>query len=125
MYDIGNLKSADDCRTVMRRARERGAEDVYRAVFQPYCAIVGHANDDPADALVGDFYKTLAAYEQLLTEKNGSTTIASRTRQNRQQGRAPLARRVNAGKDRNQRISVAGRSWSAGVHRRISRREVC
>ena len=28
-----------------------------------------------------DFYETLAAYEQLLTERNGKNTIASRTRQ--------------------------------------------
>ncbi len=28
-----------------------------------------------------DFYETLAAYEQLLTEKNGRNTAASRTRQ--------------------------------------------
>jgi hypothetical protein len=37
--------------------------------------------DDPTDPLVRDFFETLAAYEQLLTEKNGSTTVASRTRQ--------------------------------------------
>src|SRR2546430_6740798 len=28
-----------------------------------------------------DFYETLAAYEQLLTEKNNKTTLAHRTRQ--------------------------------------------
>jgi hypothetical protein len=33
------------------------------------------------DPLHRDFYETLAAYEQLLTEKNGRTTKASRTRQ--------------------------------------------
>ncbi len=38
-----------------------------------------NANDDPTDPLVREFYETLGAYEQLLTEKNGSTTIASRT----------------------------------------------
>ena len=43
--------------------------------------LVGNANDDPSDPLVRDFYETLAAYEQLLTEKNGRTTAASRTRQ--------------------------------------------
>jgi hypothetical protein len=43
--------------------------------------LVGSENDDPADPLVRDFYETLAAYEQLLTEKNGRNTAASRTRQ--------------------------------------------
>jgi hypothetical protein len=43
--------------------------------------LIGTENDDPSDPLVGDFYETLAAYEQLLTEKNGRNTAASRTRQ--------------------------------------------
>jgi hypothetical protein len=45
------------------------------------CQLVGSENDDPDDPLVRDFYETLAAYEQLLTEKNGRNTIATRTRQ--------------------------------------------
>jgi hypothetical protein len=45
------------------------------------CALVGSAHDDPDDPLVRDFYETLAAYEQLLTEKNGRTQPAMRTRQ--------------------------------------------
>lgn len=65
----------------MRRARERGFDDFYRRVFRRYCELVGNENDDPADPLVRDFYESLAAYEQLLTEKNGRTTVASRTRQ--------------------------------------------
>jgi hypothetical protein len=54
---------------------------VYEAVFRRMCELVGSANDDANDRLVRDFYETLAAYEQLLTEKNGQTTWASRTRQ--------------------------------------------
>jgi hypothetical protein len=81
MYDVAKLVTANDCRTVMARAKQRGMQDVYEAVFRRYCALVGNANDDPSDPLVRDFYETLAAYEQLLTEKNGSTTVATRTRQ--------------------------------------------
>jgi hypothetical protein len=81
MYDVSKLTNVDECRTVMARAKQRGMQDVDAAVFKRYCALVGNANDDPSDPLVRDFYETLAAYEQLLTEKNGSTTIASRTRQ--------------------------------------------
>lgn len=81
MYDISVLKTPSDCRIVMQRVREKGFEDIYDQVFQRYCELVGQENDDPTDPLIKDFYKTLAAYEQLLTEKNGFTTIASRTRQ--------------------------------------------
>lgn len=80
-YDITALKTAASCRTVMQRAKERGLDDVYAAVFRRYCELVGHEADDPADPLVRGFHETLAAYEQLLTEKNGRTTSASRTRQ--------------------------------------------
>jgi hypothetical protein len=81
MYDISKLKSPEECRIVMERAKARGLADVYRDVFQRYCALLGNQHSDPSDPLVGDFYETLAAYEQLLTEKNGRKTIASRTRQ--------------------------------------------
>jgi hypothetical protein len=81
MYDVSKLKTPDDCRTVMQRARDRDLSDVYNAAFKRLCELIGNANDDPSDPLVRDFYETLAAYEQLLTEKNGRTTAASRTRQ--------------------------------------------
>jgi len=81
MYDVSKLKTPDDCRMVMQRARDRDLSDVYNAAFKRFCELIGNANDDPSDPLVRDFYETLAAYEQLLTEKNGRTTAASRTRQ--------------------------------------------
>jgi hypothetical protein len=81
MYDISKRKTPEDCRIVMQRARDRGISDVYNGAFKRFCELVGAANDDPSDPLVCDFYKTLAAYEQLLTEKNKRNTPASRTRQ--------------------------------------------
>jgi hypothetical protein len=81
MYDINKLKTPDECRTVMQRARDRNLQEVYDAAFRRLCALVGTANDDPSDPLVRDFYETLAAYEQLLSEKNGRNTSAARTRQ--------------------------------------------
>lgn len=80
-YNVTSLKTPADCRTVMARAKQQGRDDVYRAVFDRYCELVGHAAEDPSDPLVRGFFETLAAYEQLLTERNGKTTIASRTRQ--------------------------------------------
>jgi hypothetical protein len=81
MYDVTKLKSVTECRTVMQRARDRNVPEVYDAAFRRMCQLVGSANDDPNDPLVRDFFETLAAYEQLLTEKNRRTTSASRTRQ--------------------------------------------
>jgi hypothetical protein len=65
----------------MERARARNLPEVYNAVFRRMCELVGSENDDPDDPLVRDFFQTLAAYEQLLTEKNGRTQAANRTRQ--------------------------------------------
>jgi len=81
MYDVGKLKTAEECRTVMQRAAQRNLPDVRTAVFKRLCELQGAANDDPADPMIRDFHETLAAYEQLLSEKNGKPTRASRTRQ--------------------------------------------
>ena len=61
------------------RAQKRN--DVYAAVFHRLCQLVGSEHDDPDDPLMRDFYETMAAYEQLLTEKSGRNIIATRTRQ--------------------------------------------
>jgi hypothetical protein len=81
LYDVLKLKSPEECRTVMQRAQQRDLPEIYDLAFKRYCELVGAANDDPNDPLIKDFYRTLAAYEQLLTEKNGRNTPASRTRQ--------------------------------------------
>jgi hypothetical protein len=81
MYDVNKLKTPEECRTVMQRARAQDLPEVYNAVFRRLCQLIGAANDDPSDPLVRDFYETLGAYEQILAEKNGRTTIAARTRQ--------------------------------------------
>jgi FPC/CPF motif-containing protein YcgG len=81
MYDIEKLKTPQECRTVMERARERNLPEIYKSAFRRLCTLVGNEKDDPSDPLVADFYETLAAYEQLLAEKNNRATLASRTRQ--------------------------------------------
>jgi hypothetical protein len=81
MYNASKLKTVAECRIVLDRARVQKRDDVYAAVFRRMCQLVGSENDDPDDPLVRDFHETLAAYEQLLTEKNGRNTIATRTRQ--------------------------------------------
>lgn len=81
MYDVSVLKTQDECRIVMERAKERGDDEFYAKVFRRSCEIAGAERDDPDDPLIREFWETLAAYEQLLTEKNGRTTRATRTRQ--------------------------------------------
>jgi hypothetical protein len=81
MYDLEKLKTVKDCRCVMERAKRQGRLEIYSAVFKRQCELVGHQNDDPNDPLKRRFNETLAAYEQLLFEKNNRSTPASRTRQ--------------------------------------------
>jgi hypothetical protein len=41
MYDVAKLKTPEDCRTVLQRAREKNLRDVYNAVFRRFCELVG------------------------------------------------------------------------------------
>ena len=81
MYDVSKLKTIEECRTVMDRAKKLGKTDIYKNVFQRFCQLHGTLNEDPDDTLIKEFWETLGAYEQLLSEKNGRRTSASRTRQ--------------------------------------------
>jgi hypothetical protein len=65
-------------RNLMANAKRLKRDDIWREAFRQLCSLDGIDQTDP---LHRDFYQTLAAYEQLLTEKNGRTTSASRTRQ--------------------------------------------
>ena len=65
-------------RNLMSNARRLEREDVYWLAFRRLCALEGMSLDDPLER---DFYDVLNAYEELLTEKNGRTTKANRTRQ--------------------------------------------
>lgn len=64
-------------RTLMQNAKRLGRDDVWRDAFRHLCSLQGA---DQADPLHRDFYGTLAAYEQLLSEKNARPTRASPTR---------------------------------------------
>lgn len=81
MYDVSKLKTIEECRTVMERAKKQGKTDIYKIVFHRLCQLHGTLNEDPDDSLIKEFWETLGAYEQLLSEKNGRNTSASRTRQ--------------------------------------------
>ncbi len=75
---ISEYTDTTDLRNLMVNAKRLGRDDVWWEAFRRLCAIEGMDQTDP---LHRGFYETLAAYEELLTEKNGRTTRASRTRQ--------------------------------------------
>lgn len=75
---ISEFTDPASLRTLMANAKERGRHDIWREAFRRLCALEGL---DQADQLHREFYETLAAYEELLTEKNGRVTKATRTRQ--------------------------------------------
>jgi hypothetical protein len=75
-YNVDALKTADDCRTVMDRAKVRDP-DLYNRAFRRLCELEEKKFVDPLER---EFWASVAAYEQLLTEKNGRTTKATRVR---------------------------------------------
>ncbi len=64
-------------RTLMINAKRLGRDDIWREAFRKLCSLEGAEQTEP---LHRDFYETLAAYEYLLSQKNGRATRASRTR---------------------------------------------
>ena len=75
---INGLTDPKGLRNVMKNARTRGREDLYWVAFKRLCSLQGMNVENPLER---DFYAVLAAYEELLSEKNGRTTKANRTRQ--------------------------------------------
>jgi hypothetical protein len=75
---VSDYTDAEALRNLMANAKRLNRDDIWREAFLRLCSLEGGDQDDP---LHRDFYATLAAYEELLTEKNGRTTRANRTRQ--------------------------------------------
>ena len=75
---IERLVDREALRNLMDNAKRLERDDVYWLAFKQLCSLEGITYDDPLER---GFYDMLNAYEQLLTEKNGRTTKATRTRQ--------------------------------------------
>lgn len=75
---IPEMKDPAGLRTLMQNARTRNATAVYDAAFRRLANLVP---EQEAGTLDFDFWKTTLAYEQVLTEKNGRATRATRLRQ--------------------------------------------
>jgi hypothetical protein len=80
-YDLKTVEDPADVRRVMGRLKASGYEAAYWEAFKWCCDLQGKNFEDPLEQ---DFAQVLAAYEELLTAKNGKTTKANRTRQKMQ-----------------------------------------
>lgn len=74
---ISTYSDPEQLRTLMQNAKRMGRDDIWRQAFDQLCSLEGADKEDPLERA---FYRTLAAYELLLTQKNGRATRASRTR---------------------------------------------
>lgn len=75
---ISKMKEPKGLRNLMVNARRLDREDIHDLAFRQLVSLEGM---DMTDRLERDFYSVLNAYEEILTDKNGRTTKASRTRQ--------------------------------------------
>jgi hypothetical protein len=75
---ISSYTDPKQLQTLMKNAKQQGRDDVYFEALRRRCELLGLNYDDPLER---DFYSMLAAYEELLSEKNKRRTAASRTRQ--------------------------------------------
>lgn len=80
MYDISKLTTSEQCRTVRENARKQGNREFSLKALERNAEIIVQ-KQNPASPLELAYLKALAVYELLLTEKNGRTTLAQRTRQ--------------------------------------------
>lgn len=77
-FDPTQLKTQADALQFMKNAERLGRRDLYQVAFRRYCELSGL--DGSADVL-RDVWKAISAFELLMTERNGKTTRAARTRQ--------------------------------------------
>ena len=77
-FDIESCTDSEKLRSFRQNALRLDRKDLADRAFRQLCKVAGM---DMNTALESDFYVVLSAYEELLTEKNGRTTRASRTRQ--------------------------------------------
>ena len=75
---VENCDDPAKLRRIMNNARERGATEVYDAAFQQLIAVQPAAQ---VGTIAHDVWRTIYAFEELLKEERGRTTLLARTRQ--------------------------------------------
>lgn len=76
--DPANLDTIDKARSYLANVRKAGRDDLVPAAFRRVCELAGQ---DDTDALVVDFWRAIAAAEEVLREERGKTVRLNRTRQ--------------------------------------------
>jgi hypothetical protein len=77
-FDPARLTTQTEALQLMKNAERLGRRDVYDAAFRRFCELSGAAADSD---VLKDVWKVISAFELLMTERNGRTTRAARTRQ--------------------------------------------
>lgn len=77
MFEPKNLNTVSDARSYIDNARKHGRADLEWEAFRRLCALEAGDRDDP---LVLDFWRVVAAVEELLRAKHGRCVKAQRTR---------------------------------------------
>lgn len=79
IFDV--IAQCDDpgaLRRIMKNAKQRGGTDVYNAAFQRLISIRPSAQ---VGTIAYDIWRAIYAFEELLKEERGRTTLLQRTRQ--------------------------------------------
>jgi len=75
---ISNCKEPSKLRAWIRNAQTKGVKDVADAAFRQLISVLPSAKPGTVEY---DFWRTIHAFEQTLSEERGKTTRLSRTRQ--------------------------------------------
>ncbi|HUV32974.1 MAG TPA: hypothetical protein VMW31_05330 [Devosiaceae bacterium] len=75
---IETMQDAKALRAYMVNAKRLGADEVYQAAFRKLMSILP---EEKPGSIEHDFWSTIHAFEQTLTEERGKTTRLTRTRQ--------------------------------------------
>jgi hypothetical protein len=77
-FDVSQLRDVEAARNYLANVKRLGRDDLYPAAFRRLCELSGQAHDDPVEL---DFWRSIAALEEILRNKHGKTVRLSRTRQ--------------------------------------------
>jgi hypothetical protein len=77
-YDPSRIATAEEARTYLANVRRASREDLVPAAFRRLCELTGQDDTDP---LVVDFWRAIAAAEEVLRQQRGKTVRLARTRQ--------------------------------------------
>ncbi len=76
--DVSRFTTVEEARNYLENVRRLDRKDLYPDAFRRLCELEGKDHSDP---LVVDFWRAIAAAEEVLREQRGKTVRLNRTRQ--------------------------------------------